>query len=801
MASASTSTPPTGDITPMECLILASTGGGQPPIFIDPVEHEIVLHGVLRPKAGVGGWTALKADKDGDFHSPALSGGYAYVPVTVPSARTMIMEANWYGTAYVNGEPHTGDVYGYGYVHIPVHLHKGTNDFLFRAGRDDKLHIHLAAVTSPAVFNTGDLTLPDLMAGQDQTVTGAVIVINTTDAPLDNLSIRAKVDGNADTVTPVWPIPPLSMRKVAFQVTGHAPATAGKLSIELSILHKDRLLDSVPVDLRVREPGQTYKATFISRMDGSVQYYAVNPASGPNDGHRPALFLSLHGASVEAIGQADAYSPKSWGDLVAPTNRRPYGFDWENWGRIDALEVLDIAQKKLGSDPARIYLTGHSMGGHGTWQVGALASDRFAAIGASAGWISFASYRAGGNMAKPETPMDQMLARASLPSDTIAMAANYAHEGVYILHGTDDDNVPVTEGRTMRDVLAKFHHDFTYYEQPGVGHWWDINDEPGADCVDWPPMFDMFARHTLQPDSYVRQVDFITPDPGVSSRYRWVTIEASTSPFKLSSVSLRFDPGKRRFVGTTVNVAHLALNAGVMVAGAPLAVDIDGVKIDNIPYPNPATLYLKRTGDKWTIDAPLAPSMKTPQRCGPFKTAFDHDMLFVYGTHGTREENAWAFAKARFDAEQFWYRGNGSIDIVADRDFKPADAPDRSVALYGNADTNSAWPALLSGSPIQVDRHRVIAGKRRFVGDDLACLFVRPRLGSDIASVGVVSGTGGPGMRLTNRQSYFAAGAGYPDCLIVGADSLVNGSAGVRLAGFFGANWDVDSGEFVVGGK
>ena len=70
----------------------------------------------------------------------------------------------------------------------------------------------------------------------------------------------------------------------------------------------------------------------------------VNPASGPAG---QALFLSLHGASVEAIGQADAYSPKKWGPIVCPTNRRPYGFDWEEWGRWDALEVLAL-QKQSG---------------------------------------------------------------------------------------------------------------------------------------------------------------------------------------------------------------------------------------------------------------------------------------------------------------------------------------------------------------------------------------------------------------------------------------------------------------------
>src|SRR5262249_37686614 len=176
----------------------------------------------------------------------------------------------------------------------------------------------------------------------------------------------------------------------------------------------------------------------------------LRPPSSVSNPHSLALFLTLHGAGVEAIGQADAYEAKAWGHLVAPTNRRPYGFDWEDWGRRDAIEVLELAQRELGTDPRRTYLTGHSMGGHGVWQVGATFPDRFAAIGPSAGWISFRSYGGQAAPANP-TPVQSMLLRAASPGDTLALERNYAEQGVYILHGSADDNVPPSEARTMRD--------------------------------------------------------------------------------------------------------------------------------------------------------------------------------------------------------------------------------------------------------------------------------------------------------------------------------------------------------------
>ena len=139
----------------------------------------------------------------------------------------------------------------------------------------------------------------------------------------------------------------------------------------------------------------------------------------PGEDRRPALFLSLHGAGVQALGQSRSYSRKTWGHVVAPTNRRPFGFDWEDWGRLDAIEVLERAQAALGTDPLRVYLTGHSMGGHGTWHLGATFPDRFAAIGPSAGWISFWSY-GGSDRLDEAAPLERMLMRATTASDTIA---------------------------------------------------------------------------------------------------------------------------------------------------------------------------------------------------------------------------------------------------------------------------------------------------------------------------------------------------------------------------------------------
>jgi hypothetical protein len=138
------------------------------------------------------------------------------------------------------------------------------------------------------------------------------------------------------------------------------------------------------------------------------------------------------------------------------------------------------------------------------------------------------------------------------------------------------------------------------------------------------------------------------------------------------------------------------------------------------------------------------------------------------------------------------------VDVVPDVEFRADRERDRSVILYGNADTNGAWSSLLLNSPVQVDRRGVRIGAKMVAGDDLGCLFIRPRPGSAIAAVAVVAGTGLVGARATNNLPYLQPMLGLPDLLVVGADTWEKGFGGVRAAGFFGNDWSVERGDFAV---
>jgi dienelactone hydrolase len=793
-----------GQIVLTEALVIEPVGRARrSAVHTDAIEARIVDGIWSAPKAGdvldlpdgtERTWTEAAAGDDGWLSHDALRGGYALFTVKSEHDRVMILHARGHSLAYVNGVPRAGDPYGFGFVRLPVRLRAGTNELLFRVRRG-RLWARLSEPRASVMIARGDRTLPDLIVGEDWAVLGGLVIINATGDRQDDLVLTSGGAGLPTREAALPSIPPMTVRKVPFWCGGAVDPERQACDVRLRLSKLDdgrpRVIDEATARLRVRQPADRHKRTFRSEIDGSVQYYAVTPMRRePGSGDPPALFLTLHGAGVEGSRQAQVYRPKDWGHVVAPTNRRRYGFDWEDWGRLDAIEVLDIVQRRYGIDPQRVYLTGHSMGGHGVWQVGATFPDRFAAIGPSAGWVSFFSYTGAARYENPD-PVEAILTRATSPSDTVLLARNYLQHGVYILHGAEDDNVPVKEGRFMNETLGAFHPDLVYHEQPGAGHWW------GDQCCDWPAMFEFFKARRGPAASEVDHVEFITASPGVSAWSHWAGIEAQIEQLTPSSVVVDLDRPRRRFEARTANVAVLSLKLDHLAPDEPIQVVIDEQEISSLDWPGEKRqIWLTQSDDRWTASAEPPPRHhKGPHRYGLFKDAFRHRVQLVYGTHGTVEENAWSFNKARYDAETFWYRGNGSMDVIADRDFDAGSQPHRNVVLYGNADTNSAWRELLAESPVQARRGAVQIGQRHVAGDDLACLFIRPRPNSDTACVGAICGTGLPGMRLTDRLPYFVSGVAYPDCTVIGPEMLSKGSAGVRIAGFFGLDWSVGNGD------
>jgi dienelactone hydrolase len=782
-------------------LAVSDTGtGGRTPFPTDAVLQKIVLGTFKAPQPGDSiadptgkrhSWAEMKANKDGWFEDDALGNAYVYIPVDADADKTVLLNAQGDSAVYVNGAIRVGDPYQYGYLDVPIALHKGRNDLLFVCGRG-RLKVELKPKTTNEVaLSTGDLTTPDVIKGRNDELWMGIVATNCGKSDAHGYKIRTTRPDGKTMLVQMPSIPAMSLRKVPAKISEDPNAKPGNAEYTVSLIDpRGRSIQSVKVTLRVMQPLDTHKETFVSGIDGSVQYYAVVPAQKPFS--QNVLIMSLHGASVEALGQAQAYSAKDWATLVAPTNRRPYGFDWEDWGRMDFNEVFDIAKRTYPHDPSRVMLTGHSMGGHGTWSIGSTYPGSFAAIGPSAGWLSFWSYTGAYEPKDPKDPMEQTLRRADDSSDTSLFRSNLVQPNVYVLHGDKDDNVPVKEARDMVAYLKNITDRVEYHEQAGAGHWWDGDASPGADCVDWPAMFHVFQSSTLPTNPL--EVDFTTSNPAVSSTCRYVTIEQQEMALAPSRVKFA-TPFGGVLSGQTTNVATLTMDfRQPQLWGMNLTLDGQQVLVGRVPS---GRVTLRKVGGTWVIGKSPTEKEKSPVRGGPFKQAFQRNMIFVYGTTGTPDENAWAYQKAHYDAENFYYRGNGAVDVVADSDFKTGSTKSRNVILYGNADSNSAWSPLLADCPISVRNGAIGAGGRLYSGGELACMFTWPRKGTKDGLVGVVSGTGAIGCHTTDRLPLFLSGCEYPDWVVFRPNVLMQGPGACVAAGFFGNDWSVDANQSV----
>ena len=147
-----------------------------------------------------------------------------------------------------------------------------------------------------------------------------------------------------------------------------------------------------------------------------------------------------------------------------------------------ALKTLDRTVEEFNGDPRRLYVTGISLGGHGTWCVTARAPGKFAAIVPISGFV---------NVKRPDLPAElkafvlKDIPFANSSDPYAAVASQISKVPAWIFHGSADTVVPPDESRRMFQTLKASGFDVKYTEYDGVGHnsWDRAYAEP--DLVPW----------------------------------------------------------------------------------------------------------------------------------------------------------------------------------------------------------------------------------------------------------------------------------------------------------------------------
>jgi predicted peptidase len=133
----------------------------------------------------------------------------------------------------------------------------------------------------------------------------------------------------------------------------------------------------------------------------------------------------------------------------------------------DTMAVIDMIRKEFNVDERRMYLTGHSMGGAGTYYLG----SKYATLWAAIAPIAPAAMGMNNDRAK----VLQGIKDAKVP--------------MFVIQGDADEAVPIANTRMWVDTMKEMNMDYEYKEVPGVTHGPII----GAATAD---VFAFFNKHT-----------------------------------------------------------------------------------------------------------------------------------------------------------------------------------------------------------------------------------------------------------------------------------------------------------------
>jgi predicted peptidase len=219
------------------------------------------------------------------------------------------------------------------------------------------------------------------------------------------------------------------------------------------------------------EPAPTVTGILFDALagDGVPLRHAVYLPRDYDPARRLPLVLFLHGSGesgtdsvrqlTQGLPQALLADPSRWPAIVLMPQKPTETAEWEQF-EGELLALVGAARRHWAVDPARIYLTGLSQGGHGAWVLGARHAGTWAAVVPVCGYV--AARRGDAGLPAP------------FRGDAAELAARLAPTPVWAFHGEADDVVPVDQTVLLVEALRAAGGDPRVTIFPGVGHGsWD----------------------------------------------------------------------------------------------------------------------------------------------------------------------------------------------------------------------------------------------------------------------------------------------------------------------------------------
>jgi poly(3-hydroxybutyrate) depolymerase len=494
--------------------------------------------------------------------------------------------------------------------------------------------------------------------------------------------------------------------------------------------------------------GGFVRLAYTDEVDGSTQYCrAYLPQHYAKDKAFP-LIVFLHGFNPPNPEYINWWTVDERHNAIADSRDvimvEPHGrgnAQYLGIGDRDVLKCIDAAKRRFSVDADRVYLTGESMGGHGTWAIATRHPDIFAAAAPVYGGWDFRVTDVSGPPIAP-APRTALEAFAFERSSSFADAENLLHVPMLITHGDADPNVSVENSRHAVRMLQRWGYDVQYHEMPGWAH----EDLGERDAIaDW-----LLAHTRVKAPKTVR---LRSTDLAAASAY-WIKVRAFNHAAEVIRVDAAvLQPGVIRIDST--NVAALTLNLPDALRGTNEALQViwngksqqvamNGSIADLGTIQDAHGLH-KRAGLEGSLPAVIAT---------PFA-------IVVGTTSNDPRMREFIQARADFFVHQWRSWQHQAPRVLKDTKVTARDEKTYSLILLGGADANAVTRRFKNKLPFSASSKGIVVDGREWHVFDAVLQAIYP---SPIAAdryVYVVAATSAEGMYFWKPQLVHFV-QGYP---------------------------------------
>lgn len=489
---------------------------------------------------------------------------------------------------------------------------------------------------------------------------------------------------------------------------------------------------------RVRAGG-FMRIAYRDEVDGTPQFARAFLPVGYDPAKKWPLVLALHGynpANPPYVRWWSVDSRHSNLDTEFAGHQQvifiePHGrgnTQYIGMGDNDIMRVVAEAKRLFNVDANRVYLTGESMGGAGTWNVATRHPDMFAAIAPVFGGLDYHSRMSEEQLAAL-TPVDRFIEERR---SNWAMAEGLNNMPIYVHHGDADAAVNVEWSRWGVKLLQRWGYDVRYREYPGRGHetLQTSNSNPNA-TIPW------FLEHVRDPDP--THVRLRTPELRNAKNY-WVNVLQSASPLQFIDVDAEVvDRNLIRL--DTRNVLDVTLTPGTALVDAaqPITVVWNGVAHE-----------LRLVNGALRLSDPAyhpGKVVKIASLPGGMNDFIATPFAVVIGTVAKDPEMA-QLIRAKADgfirAWSEWQKYPPRV--FEDTKITDTDIAKYSLLLFGGADANRVTAALSKSLPLRITKDTITIDGRAFEARDALVQMLHPNPRNVQRYVWVVAGNSPAGL-------------------------------------------------------